>query len=69
LPPLVKISGVTYPAVSSVVNNKNKVILLDGTIDHDYTIISDLEAIVIHIPQDTRIIDALLKPKYTTISQ
>jgi hypothetical protein len=49
--------------------NKNEVILFDGTFDHDYTIISDLEALVIHIPQDTRIIDALLKSKYSTISQ
>lgn len=49
--------------------NQNEVILFDGTIDHDYTIISDIEAIVIHIPQDTRIIDALLKPKYAAISQ
>ena len=64
-----KISGLTYPAVASVENNKNEVILFDGTIDHDYMIISDVEAIVIHITQDTRIMDALLKPKYTTILQ
>ena len=49
--------------------NKNDVILFDGTIDHEFTIISDSEVLVIHIPQDNRIIDALLKPKYTTISQ
>ncbi|MCP4611582.1 MAG: helix-turn-helix domain-containing protein [Planctomycetes bacterium] len=49
--------------------NTNDVILFDGTIDHEYTVISDSEFLVIHIPQDTRIMDALLKPKYTAISQ
>lgn len=49
--------------------NTNDIILFDSTIDHEYTVISNSEFLVIHIPQDTRIIDALLKPKYTTISQ
>jgi transcriptional regulator with XRE-family HTH domain len=49
--------------------NTNDVILFDGTIDHEYTVISDSEFLVIHIPQDTRIIEALLKPKYAAISQ
>ncbi|MBN1805061.1 MAG: helix-turn-helix transcriptional regulator [Sedimentisphaerales bacterium] len=44
--------------------NPNDVILFDGTIEHDYTIISDSEFLVIHIPKDIRIIDALLKSKY-----
>ena len=44
--------------------NANDVILFDGTLDHDFTVISDTEFIVIHIPKDTRIIDALLKSKY-----
>lgn len=49
--------------------NTNDVILFNGTIDHEYTVICDSEFLVIHIPQGTRIIDALLKSKYTTISQ
>lgn len=49
--------------------NANDVILFDGTLDHDFTVISDTEFIVIHIPKDTRLIDALLKSKYSTILQ
>jgi transcriptional regulator with XRE-family HTH domain len=47
----------------------NDVILFDSTIDHEYKVVSDSEFLVIHIPQDTRIIDVLLNPKFTTISQ
>ena len=47
--------------------NTNDVILFDGTLDHDYAVISDTEFLVVHIPKDTRIIDTLLKPKCTTI--
>ena len=49
--------------------NPNDVILFDGTIDHDYTVMSDTEFLVIHIPKDIRIIDALLKSRYTIIPQ
>jgi transcriptional regulator with XRE-family HTH domain len=49
--------------------NANNVILFDGTFEHNYKVISDTEFLVIHIPKDTRIIDALLKPKYTKVSQ
>ena len=45
--------------------NANDVILFDGTFDHGYTVISDTEFFVIHIPKDIRIIEALLKPRDT----
>jgi len=43
--------------------NANDVILFDGTFDHGYTVISDTEFLVIHIPKDIRIIETLLKPR------
>ncbi|MCH7556835.1 MAG: hypothetical protein IIB56_05190 [Planctomycetes bacterium] len=43
--------------------NTNEVTLFDGTFDHGYTVISDAEFLVIHIPKDIRIIEALLKPR------
>ena len=49
--------------------NTNEVILFDGTFDHGYTVISDAEFLVIHIPKDIRIIEALLKPRDTKPSQ
>ena len=49
--------------------NTDNVILFDGTFEHSYKVISNTEFLVIHIPKDTRIIDALLKPKYTKVSQ
>jgi len=49
--------------------NTNEVILLDGTFDHGYTVISNTEFLVIHIPKDIHIIETLLKPRDTKQSQ
>ena len=41
--------------------NANDVILFDGTVPHEYTALSDVEYMVIHLPKDTAFIRSLLK--------
>ena len=77
---LAKVSGLTYPTVESIEKNKTSPSLktLDALssalkisasdlvgLAENYTVISDSEFLVIHIPKDIRIIEALLKPRDT----
>ena len=43
----------------------NDVILFDGSFDHEYTAIGETEYLVVHVPQNTTFIEALLKHKDT----